>query len=440
VTVSETTLPMLLTRRRVLSAGIAVTAFAAAGPRNGARAAESDGFRVLRARPGTAALRGADNPPTPIWGYDGLVPGPTLRYRRGEEVKVRLVNELPEPTSVHWHGVRLANAMDGTPLTQAPIPPGGSFDYRFTPPDAGTYWYHPHINGSRQLGRGLSGVLIIDEAAPVMVDRDVALVLADWPRNAAGAIDAANDGSEHLTVNGQSALDIPVRGNERLRLRLINAARARPFTLRLDQHRAFIMAIDGEPAEPFVARDSRLVLGPGNRIDLIVDLTLAPGSSAALLAEVPGGTVPLARLVYEAGAPARPSPFPDPMPLPANRLPERMDLRSALRLDLHVEGGATSGTEIAAKPLFSVKRGRTVTLALMNRAASASVVHVHGHSVRLLDSLDDGWKPFWLDTIMVPGQQTLRIAFVADNPGKWMLDGLNLGSSDAGVPMWFEVL
>lgn len=436
--------PMLpLTRRRLLSTGIAVAAFAAAGTRGGALATEQDGFRVLHARPGSAALRGADNPATPIWGYDGQVPGPTLRYRRGEEVRIRLVNELPEPTSVHWHGVRLANAMDGTALTQAPIPPAARFDYRFTPPDAGTFWYHPHINGSRQLGRGLSGVLIVDEAAPVAVDRDVALLLADWALDPTGAIDAAATGGlspERLTVNGQPALDIPVRGNERLRLRLVNAARARPFALRLDRHRATVMAIDGQPAEPFVARDTRVVLGPGNRIDLFVDLVLAPGSSAMLLAEVPGGTLPLARLVYEAGPPARLSPLPDPMPLPANPLPERIDLRTALRLDVRLEGAASSAEAATAKPLFSAKRGRTVSLALINPAATASVAHVHGHSIRLLDSLDDGWKPFWLDTILVPGRQTLRVAFVADNPGKWMLDCASLGPSEAGTPMWFEVL
>jgi FtsP/CotA-like multicopper oxidase with cupredoxin domain len=431
-----------VTRRRLLSAGIAVTAFAA-GARNGVSAAETDGFRVLRARAGTAALRGADNPATPIWSYDGLVPGPTLRYRRGEEVRVRLINDLPEPTSVHWHGVRLANAMDGTSLTQAPIQPGGSFDYRFTPPDAGTYWYHPHVNGSRQLGRGLSGVLIVDEASPVAVDRDVTLVLADWTLDAGGAIAAAGDSgtAERLTVNGQPVLDIPVRSNERLRLRLVNAARSRPFALRLDQHAVRVMAIDGQPAESFVARDSRVVLGPGNRIDLFVDLTLAPGGAAVLLAEGSGGPVPLARLVYEAGSQARPNPLPDPAPLPANPLPERIDLRTALRLDVRLrEANGPNPDSTAAKPLFSVKRGRTVTLALIIRAAFATAVHLHGHSMRLLDSLDDGWKPFWLDTILVPGQQTLRIAFVADNPGKWMLDCVSIGSSIASPPMWFEVL
>ncbi len=95
-----------------------------------------------------------------------MVPGPTLRVRRGDEVKVRVVNRLAQPTAVHWHGLRLDNRMDGVPhLTQAPIAPGASFDYRFTAPDAGTFWYHPHWHASEQLGRGLHGLLIVDEGS-----------------------------------------------------------------------------------------------------------------------------------------------------------------------------------------------------------------------------------------------------------------------------------
>src|SRR5262245_21166021 len=189
-----------------------------------------DGLRVLRARPGRADLHGEGRPATPIWGYDGTAPGPLLRVRRGEDLRVRLVNELPEPTAVHWHGVRLPNAMDGAaPLTQAPIAPGASFGYRFRPPDARTFWYRPPGNAAGQIGRGLRGALIIDETTPVAVDRDVLMVFEDWPDGARGA-------ASHLTVNGAPALELPARTNERLRLRLINAAVARALTLRVDRH------------------------------------------------------------------------------------------------------------------------------------------------------------------------------------------------------------
>src|SRR5262245_28854495 len=128
---------MVLTRRTLLHGSLWVAAVTLP---TGLRA-QPEGFRILRARPD---------------GYDGSVPGPVLRVRRGEELKVRLVNELREPTAIHWHGVRLANPMDGVPdLTQAPVAPGANFDYRFVAPDAGTFWYHAPLTFGAQVDRGL---------------------------------------------------------------------------------------------------------------------------------------------------------------------------------------------------------------------------------------------------------------------------------------------
>jgi FtsP/CotA-like multicopper oxidase with cupredoxin domain len=392
----------LPSRRQVVAGGLAAVLPA---PARGQPA-----VRVLRAQPGD-----------PGWSYDGSVPGPLLRVKRGEEVAVRLVNELTEPTTIHWHGVRLPNAMDGVPgLTQEAVAPGASFDYRFTPPDAGTFWYRPHSRAQQR--RGLAGVLIVDEA-PLGVDRDVALVLGP------GA-----DG-DTPQVNGLASLDIPVRTNERLRLRLINAAE-RIVALRVERHAATVMAIDGQPAEPFLARESRVALGPGNRIDLFVDARLSPGSMAAILAEVPGGETALARLVYGAGM-ARAEPPAETKPLPPNPLPARIEFRGAFRGELLLESGLMKPAQAFGPPLFSVRRGRTVMLALPNRSHPCAV-HVHGHHLRLLDNLDDGWKPFWLDTVLVGPGETARVAFLADNPGKWLIEGHVPGRPEA-VFAWFEV-
>ena len=471
-----------MSRRTIIAAaglvvaGVALRRADAQTPASGEIAA--DGFRILRARTGSALLRGDGQPATPIWGYDGQVPGPTLRVKRGAELKVRVVNELPDPTTVHWHGVRVPNAMDGVPhLVQEPIAPGKSFDYRFKPPDAGTFWYHTHFRSPEQQERGLYGVLIVEEPEPVDVDRDVALVFDDWRLRPDGAIDDASFGSlqdaayhgrigEHLTVNSRPSLDIPVRANERLRLRLLNAANARLIAVRIDQHRATVMAIDGQPAEPFAARDGRVILGPGNRVDLFVDATLAPGASATVFLDTDAASVPIAKLVYESAA-ARPQPRPEPKPLPRNPLPERMDFARALKINIPLEGGAMRpsqggpagampghGLDPASRvwsmagqassghhgpPLFTVKRGRAVMLAFMNRSAFPHAMHTHGHHFRLLDNLDDGWKPFWLDTVVVLPAQTARIAFVADNPGKWMLHCHRFEHTDTGMAAWFEV-
>jgi FtsP/CotA-like multicopper oxidase with cupredoxin domain len=386
------------------------------------------GFRLLRAQPDTATLRGPAAPLTAVWSYENGVPGPTLRAKRGEELRVRLVNDLPEPTAVHWHGVRLPNAMDGTPpLTQAPVQPGASFDYRFTPPDAGTFWYHA---APAQAARGLAGVLIVEESERVEVGRDLTLILQD-----AGPGAGPDD---QIFVNGSIDLELPAPAAERTRLRLINAS-ARLMRIQIgeagpDELRAWVMAIDGQPAEPFLARGSRVSLVPGNRADLFVETTLAPGAKVPISVQAGKVPAPLIRLVLE--GPPRSAPFADPKPLPANALPQRLDLARAQRIAVPIE--ATLPT-IAPGPLFSVRRGRVVVLAFANRSDVAQVVHLHGHSARLLDRLDDGWKPFWLDTLLVEPRQTDRIAFLADNPGKWAIDTRALDRDTTGIAGWFEV-
>jgi FtsP/CotA-like multicopper oxidase with cupredoxin domain len=346
-----------------------------------------------------------------------------LQVRRGDEFRVRLVNGLSEPTALHWHGVRLANAMDGAPpLTQAPVAPGESFDYRFVAPDAGTYWYHP----PRPMRRGLYGVLVVTEAEPVDIDRDVSLIFDHG---------AAGPDAVPITVNGTSQLEIPAHRNERLRLRLLNASATGILTLHIEGLRTFMMATDGEPAEPFAARGGRLALGPGNRIDVFVDCTLEPGASTPVVADFADAPIPIAHIICEDGPASRPAPRPDPQPLPPNPLPERMDFVGALRFGIPI-GKHPAKDAKSTSPLFSIKRGRTVVIALSNPTGENGFIHLHGHHFRLLDALDDGWKPFWLDTLPIAPQSDIRIAFVADNPGKWLIEGL---AKDGAPETWFEV-
>lgn len=361
-------------------------------------------------------------------GYDGIVPGPVLQVRRGDELRLRLVNDLPEPTTLQCHGLRLPNAMDGVPtLTQAPVAPGESFDYRFIAPDAGTYWYH----APGPARSGLYGILVVTETEAVDVDRDVTLIF-DQSAPADGVTAPAN--AAPFTVNGSASFDIRARSNDRLRLRLLNACAGQILALRVTGLRCFVMAIDGEPAEPFAARDGRLVLGPGNRIDVFVDCTLGPGAAAAIVVENAPAASPIARILCDTGAPGPAMPRVDPPPLPPNPLPERMDFPDAYRLDTAVVRAAA--TRPAGVPLFTVKRGRAVVLGLSNSTSENCFIHLHGHHFRLLDTLDDGWKPFWLDTMPVAAQTACRIAFVADNPGKWLIEGLANANGAAG---WFEV-
>lgn len=397
--------------RRELAAGSAL--LISGGLPSFAQPAPADGIRVLQVRSAPPFADGA-----PALGYDGTVPGPPLRVRRGEELRVRVVNHSTEATTVHWHGVRVPNAMDGVAgLTQPAITPSGSFDYRFRAPDAGTFWYHAET--SSQVERGLVGALIVEESRAVDVDRDIALVLT-------GA------GATPIRVNGSMQPDVAVAPGERVRLRLVNATSARGMSLKIEGHGLWVMAIDGQPAEPFVARDSRIGLAPGSRIDLFVDMLRDAGSTAALVATGTNEQV-VARLVY-AESP-RAAARREPSPLAANPLPSQVDLRSAQRVELAL---AARPSALGSVPLFTVRRGRSVTLGIRKDAGPPHVLHLHGHHMRHLDRLDDGWKPYWLDTLVI-GDQVERIAFVADNPGKWLIESRVLDRPDSTAAVWFAV-
>jgi FtsP/CotA-like multicopper oxidase with cupredoxin domain len=469
-----------MTRRRVLM-GAGLTMAAAMLPKFGFGQA-ADGYRVLHARQGQARLRGKTAAPTPIWGYDGMSPGPTLRVKQGDELKVRLVNDLDQATVVHWHGLRLPNAMDGVPfLTQKPIEPGQSFDYHFVPPDAGTFWYHTHFGSSEQLARGLYGVLIVEEREPVAVDRDLVLAIDDWRLMDNGEVqpsfgnfhDAMMAGrlGQYITLNSQDTLDLPVKANERLRLRIVNTANSRIFQFRIAQHAARVMAVDGQPCPRNMAPNGLLRLAPGTRVDLFLDTTLAPGARAPILIDdLRGGELEIGRLVYDAGPPLRDKPLADPRQLPDNPLPTHLDFNNALKLDVPLDGGGmgmmmggmgrgmmgggmmgvppqqriwalagVSATGHDGPPMFKVERGRTVMLNFANRTAFPHAMHVHGHHFRQLDTGVEGWRPYWLDTVIVDPQRGERIGFVADNPGKWMIHCHMIEHMAAGMAAWFEV-
>ena len=158
---------MLFSRRRFLGGAAALAVLGRAGGwAPPARGTNGDG-ELLRAKPGTARLAPPGYPETPIWGYESQVPGPTIRVRQGERITRRFLNELTQPSTVHWHGIRIVNAMDGAPdVTQDAVLPGGEFLYDFVAPDAGTFGYHPHERAYEQMARGLYGALIVQEAAP----------------------------------------------------------------------------------------------------------------------------------------------------------------------------------------------------------------------------------------------------------------------------------
>ncbi|KUP93643.1 multicopper oxidase family protein [Tritonibacter horizontis] len=413
----------------------------------------------LRAAPGSTRLVPEPHPDTAAWCYNGKVPGPEIRIRQGDRLQVEVMNDLAEETTVHWHGIRLPNAMDGVPhLTQGPIAPGDRFVYEFDALDAGTFWYHPHQRSFEQVGRGLYGPLIIDEANPPRVDRDVTWVLDDW-RLAEDASISDDFGNAHdlshagrlgntVTINGHVPETLEVASGERIRLRLINAANARIFALDFGDHAPRIIALDGQPVTPHEPRDGVVVLGPAMRVDVILDCTGKPGERAQLVDRAYRGN-DFRVLDFTYAETALREATPDwPIALPASPIAEP-DLSSAHRHEVTFTGGMMGmmhdGRGIwfvngkAAQghvldPFLTLKRDASHILEMTNATAFDHPIHLHGHSFRVI-SRNGAPTPHreWQDTVLMAPRERVEIAFVADNPGDWMFHCHILEHQAAGM-------
>jgi FtsP/CotA-like multicopper oxidase with cupredoxin domain len=425
----------------------------------------------LTAEPNTVNLTGDGHPDTSVWAYNATVPGPEIRLRQGDALRVAVENRLPQDTTVHWHGLRIPNAMDGAPdVTQPPIQPEESFVYQFTPPDAGTFWYHPHAHSAEQVGRGLMGALIIEEPQPLPVDRDVVWVLGDFrledDASIAGGFGNRMEMSmsgrvgNTVTINGRVPDRFQVRAGERVRLRLINAAPARIFGLVFKDHRPLVIAFDGQPVVPHAPEGGRVVLGPAMRTDLILDMSGKPGRSAPVLDTFYKGLeYKLVEVSYSDEQPLRPQPFAAPAKLPPNPIPEP-DLANAQRHDVTLTGGMMGGMGMGGgmmgmmggsmwaingmavmnddmrhmKPVLTLTRGKSYILAIDNRTAWHHPMHIHGHSFRVITRNGARTKyREWRDTVLVPPRERAEIAFVADNPGDWMFHCHILDHQEGGM-------
>jgi FtsP/CotA-like multicopper oxidase with cupredoxin domain len=429
---------------------------------------------TLVAAPSMARLAPADYPETAVWSYGGSVPGPVIRTSQGARVTRRFLNRLPQPATVHWHGIRIDNAMDGVPdLTQRAVPESAEFLYDFTVPDAGTYWYHPHNRSWEQMARGLYGALIVDEpeGAPE-VDIDEVLLLDDW-RLTDNAQIAGGFGNMHdwahagrignwITVNGGGGWSRTVRQGTRMRLRLVNTANARIFSLESRGLEGWVVALDGMPLvtpQPL----GQLAMAPAQRADLIVDVIAGDGEEAMLVSFERDGGYAIA--AFNVDGVARTERLPDPEPLPPNSVPVLGSILDARHADLLMEGGAMGGmrgtmmggrtmgmrdmasagkvwafngmADMTDAPLIEANRGETVRISITNDTAWPHAMHLHGHHFRKIAA--DGATGPLRDTLLMPRGETADIAFVADNPGDWLLHCHMLEHSAGGMMTWLRV-
>lgn len=452
------------------------------GPPTGA--APSPGQRVveqsLTARPLTLDLGGRQ---VDTWAYADRVPGPVLRATAGDFLRVTLNNELPAPTTIHWHGIRLRNEADGVPgVTQDPVEPGGRFVYEFTAPDPGTYFFHPHVGV--QLDRGLYAPLVIDDPdEPGAYDAEWVLVLDDWIDGTGATPDEVlaqliADGGEdsggmggmghgsmggmgmgdppwgeagdviypHFLLNGRTPTDpevLTARPGQRVRLRIINAASDTIFTVAIGGHRMTITHSDGFPVEP--AETGAVYIGMGERYDATVTLRdgvfplvarpfgKTSGGQAMALVRTGAGTPPPADVT--------PSELDGPVligsqlhPADAARLPQREPDTSE---DLVLQGSmrpyrwGINGAVYGENEPVTVERGQRLRLNAVNMSMMTHPLHIHGHTFALPSGLRK-------DTVLMAPMQSFAIDLDADNTGDWMIHCHNIYHAEAGMMIALE--
>ncbi|MDV8003028.1 multicopper oxidase family protein [Rhodococcus sp. IEGM 1408] len=419
------------------------------------------------------------------WGYDQNLPGPLIRARAGDLLRVEVDNQLPAETSVHWHGLALSNDMDGVPgLTQDPTPAGGQFTYEFTVPDPGTYFYHSH--SGLQLDRGLYGALVIDDPdEPGAYDHEWIVVLDDWldgtgrtPDDVARELgigagtssasgDAGMGGRDHSAMGGmdmgEEAMLSPLLGGagdvsyplflvggrvpedpvvytatprQRVRFRFINAGADTAFRVGIGGHRMTVTHTDGFPVVP--QDTDALLIGMGERFDVLV--TLGDGVFP-LFAQAEGKTGHGQALVRtgvgELPAQSRPDEL-DRQVLLGTDLTPRQHVRLAERdHDLYHSvdmGGAMSpyrwtlnGRAHPDITPLDVNEGQRVRMRLRNMSDMFHPMHLHGHTFGLVET---GLRK---DTVTIRPMRTVEIEFDTDNPGQWALHCHNAYHQEAGM-------
>lgn len=418
------------------------------------------------------------------WSYGGKLHGEPIRLSKGEQVKAEVKNDLPDPTTVHWHGLALRCDADGVPgVTQTEIGAGKKYTYQFTVPDAGTYWFHPH-SGTQQ-DRGLYAPLIVEDPdEKVSYDEEWTVVLDDWMDGVTGTPDdvlaelskgmgGMDHGDEepkdesapettghmlmgaesellggdagdvaypHFLINGQVPADPSVyksKPGTTVRIRILNAAGDTAFRVALAGHRMTVTHTDGFPVEP-VDTDA-LLLGMGERYDVQVEL----GDGVFPLVALAEGKDALARAIVRTGSGSTPKAterpdelkakiigYPDLSPAKDVVLPKKSPDRT---IDFNLTGSmAAYNWAINRKPysvddIYPITEGERVRLRFVNQTTMWHPMHLHGHTFALADT---GLRK---DTVIVLPGQTVEADFEAVNPGRWMVHCHNIYHSESGM-------
>ena len=402
---------------------------------------------------------------TAVWTYNGGTPGPTLEAKVGDKVIVHFKNSLPEPTTIHWHGIRVPNDMDGATLMKLPIPAGGSFDYSFTVQDAGTFWYHPHHRSDVQVEKGLYGAIVVRGPMEPIFSAERVAILDDvyldsdgipMPQGSADELMIGRQGNL-LLVNGKPRPIAILRAGERHRFRFINAANARYYRLALPGHKLTLLGVDGGLLDAPRELDE-LMLVPGERADVVITATSNPGTELDILT-LPyerghgSGTLPSANVLqirYSSEAatttPSLPMSF-----RPIDALPAPVRSRQLVLAESQPAGAgghSGHGSSASDRPSFTIngqafpnitplvaKLGETELWEVRSDEEIDHPFHIHGFFFQVL-SRGGVPEPFraWKDTVNIKGKQTLQLAVRFDGfDGKWLFHCHILEHSENGM-------
>jgi FtsP/CotA-like multicopper oxidase with cupredoxin domain len=457
---------MQLSRRGFVGA----LGLAAGYPRMAVAETSADGFQILRAQKYAAELLENTEIKTLLWRFSIEEKATVLRAKQGSELKVRLVNDLDREIWFHWFGVRGPSDM-----MTVNIQPGeaNAVDCIFTPPDAGTFWFGPLTDASRQRGMGLYGLLIVEEQQAIPALMDIPLIIDDWKIADDGKIEEsfgdlqAAVGAGRLgnwfTVNGAYLPRLKLPASRPCRLRVLNAANSRAMALQFKGADPLVVALDGQPIAPRQGGMLGLVLHPGQRIDLVFD---AGGDDAVMALDVSGDIVEVCYLEREGGA--SDAALPDNFALPVNPIPVTVDLLKARTIPIVIAGGAKGGLKSATfrnevldlrallergmawaingvagpggEVIGTFAKGETIILDIDNTTQFDQPLHIHGHVWQVIaqgPAVQEG-QP-WRDTTLVPAMQRQKLAFAADNPGIWVLQSLVAERVDSGLIASFAI-
>lgn len=431
-----------------------------------------------------ALLQINDQVKLPVYTYNGSVPGAQIRVKQGDNVKIVLKNELPEPITIHWHGYPVPNNQDGVPgVTMDAIKPGETFTYEFTATVPGTYWYHSHQKSAEQVDKGLYGTLIVEPKNEEKVDRDYTLVLDEWMSNPdEGNMDMSgmdhsnmNNGNSSdnqqmdmssmghdmmnmydiFTINGKSGSAVKplkVKKGEKVRLRLVNAGYM-SHKLHLHGHEFKIVATDGQPLkDPQPIKDELLNIAPGERYDIEF---IANNPGEWLLechGDMEGTDGMKVKIQYEDQTNNTDKenakenlPIVDMTKYGKHELGQftldqkydveyTMDLGTAMGKDGMIF--TINGKTYPETAPVNVKKGDLVKVKLVNNSPKdLHPMHLHGHFFQVLSKNGKPitGSPLIKDTLnLKPGEEYV-IAFKADNPGNWMFHCHDLHHASAGM-------